>query len=159
MPLLMLGVFIKKSFRLINLLTILSLVFGFILVFKQSSDMIKVFNESYIIDSLSIFMKMLTLLFSIFVLILSKDYIKNNNMDKIEYPIIILASILGMLVMISSYDLIVFYLGLELQSLCLYILAAFKSSAKIFLKYCILTLTALSIKVFAVSVLRIGNFS
>ena len=123
MTLLMLGVFIKKSFRLINLLTILSLVFGFILVFKQSSDMIKVFNESYIIDSLSIFMKMLTLLFSIFVLILSKDYIKNNNMDKIEYPIIILASILGMLVMISSYDLIVFYLGLELQSLCLYILA------------------------------------
>ena len=156
MTLLMLGVFIKKSFRLINLLTILSLVFGFILVFKQSSDMIKVFNESYIIDSLSIFMKMLTLLFSIFVLILSKDYIKNNNMDKIEYPIIILASILGMFVMISSYDLIVFYLGLELQSLCLYILAAFKrreeKSTEAGLKYFVLSALASGLLLYGCSI-------
>ena len=70
-------------------------------------------------------MKVLTLLFCFFVLISSKDYIKNNKIDKIEYPIIILASTLGMLLMISSYDLIIFYLGLELQSLCLYILASF----------------------------------
>ena len=156
MTLLMLGVFIKKSFRLINLLTILSLVFGFILVFKQSSDMIKVFNESYIIDSLSIFMKMLTLLFSIFVLILSKDYIKNNNMDKIEYPILILASILGMFVMISSYDLIVFYLGLELQSLCLYILAAFKrteeKSTEAGLKYFVLSALASGLLLYGCSI-------
>ena len=121
MFLLMLGIFIKKSFKLVYLLTILSLVFAIALVLNQPNEIIKIFNESYIIDQLSIFMKILTLLFCFFVLLSSKDYIKNNNIDKIEYPIIILASTLGMVLMISSYDLIIFYLGLELQSLCLYI--------------------------------------
>jgi len=117
MFLLMLGVFIKKSFKLVYLLTILSLIFAIALVLNQPNEIVKVFNESYIIDRLSIFMKVLTLLFCFFVLLSSKDYIKNNNIDKIEYPIIILASTLGMILMISSYDLIIFYLGLELQSL------------------------------------------
>jgi len=123
MFLLMLGVFIKKSFKLVSLLTILSLIFAIALVLNQPNEIIKlfIFNGSYIIDKLSIFMKVLTLLFCVFVLLLSKDYIKNNSIDKIEYPIIILASTLGMILMISSYDLIVFYLGLELQSLCLYV--------------------------------------
>ena len=112
MFLLMLGVFIKKSFKLVYLLTILSLIFTIALVLNQPNEIIKIFNESYIIDNLSIFTKVLTLLFCIFVLLLSKDYIKNNSIDKIEYPIIILASTLGMTLMISSYDLIILYLGL-----------------------------------------------
>jgi len=91
-------------------------------------------------------MKVLTLLFCIFVLLLSKDYIKNNSIDKIEYPIIIIASTLGMILMISSYDLIIFYLGLELQSLCLYILASFKRdderSTEAGLKYFVLSALA-----------------
>jgi len=94
MFLLMLGVFIKKSFKLVYLLTILSLIFTIALVLNQPNEIIKIFNESYIIDKLSIFMKVLTLLFCIFVLLLSKDYIKNNSIDKIEYPIIIIASII-----------------------------------------------------------------
>ena len=126
MSLLMIGVFVKKSFRLVNLLTILSLIFATALVLNQPNKIIKIFNESYIIDEFSIFMKTLTLIFSFLLLLSSKDYIKCNNMDKIEYPIIILTSTLGMFLMISSYDLIVFYLGLELQSLSLYILASFK---------------------------------
>jgi len=130
MFLLMLGVFIKNSFKLVNFLTIISLVFASALVLNQPNEVIKVFNESYIIDRFSILMKVLTLLFCIMVLISSKDYLKINNMDKIEYPIIILFASLGMILMISSYDLIVFYLGLELQSLSLYILASFKKEDK-----------------------------
>jgi len=65
MFLLMLGVFIKKSFKLVNLLTILSLIFAIGLVLNQPSEIIKIFNESYIIDQLSIFMKVLTLLFCV----------------------------------------------------------------------------------------------
>ena len=122
----MLGVFIKKSFNLVYLLAILSLIFSAALVINQPEETIKIFNESYIIDRFSIFMKVLTLLFCLFVLLTSKNYVKNNSIDKIEYPIIILASTLGMILMISSYDLIIFYLGLELQSLCLKILASFK---------------------------------
>ena len=108
------GCFYQKSFKLVNLLTMLSLIFAIALVLNQPNEIIKIFNESYIIDRLSIFMKVLTLLFCLFVLVSSKDYIKSINIDKIEYPIIILASTLGMMLMISSYDLIVFYLGLEL---------------------------------------------
>ena len=128
--LLMLGVFLKKGFDLINLLSIVTLVFVTILVLNQQNEITKIFNNSYIIDAFSVFMKSLMLIFCVFVLLSSKDYIKINNIDKIEYPIIILASTLGMLIMISSYDLIVLYLGLELQSLCLYILTAFKKNSK-----------------------------
>ncbi len=157
MFLLMLGVFIKKSFKLVNLLTILSLIFAIALVLNQSNEIIKIFNESYIIDKLSIFMKVLTLLFCVFVLLLSKDYIKNNSIDKIEYPIIILASTLGMILMISSYDLIIFYLGLELQSLCLYILASFKRdderSTEAGLKYFVLSALASGLLLYGCSLI------
>ena len=146
MTLLMLGVFIKKSFKLVNLLTLISLGFAIVLTLNQPNEIVKIFNESYIIDKLSIFMKVLTFLFCLFVLLSSKDYIKHNSIDKIEYPIIILAATLGMILMISSYDLIIFYLGLELQSLCLYILASFKSgdekSSEAGLKYFVLSVLA-----------------
>ena len=157
MILLMLGVFVKKSFKLIYLLTIASLVFGIILVLNQPNEFVKIFNGSYIIDRFSIFMKVLTLLFCFFVLLSSKDYIKNNNIDKIEYPIIILAATLGMLLMISSYDLIVFYLGLELQSLSLYILASFKKSdeksTEAGLKYFVLSALASGILLYGCSLI------
>jgi len=157
MFLLMLGVFIKKSFKLVNLLTILSLLFAIALVLNQPNEIIKIFNESYIIDKLSIFMKVLTLLFCVFVLLASKDYIKINNIDKIEYPIIILASTLGMILMISSYDLIIFYLGLELQSLCLYILASFKRdderSTEAGLKYFVLSALASGLLLYGCSLI------
>jgi len=157
MFLLMLGVFIKKSFKLVNLLTILSLIFAIALVLNQPNEIIKIFNESYIIDRLSIFMKVLTLLFCFFVLLSSRDYIKSNNIDKIEYPIIILASTLGMILMISSYDLIIFYLGLELQSLCLYILASFKRdderSTEAGLKYFVLSALASGLLLYGCSLI------
>ena len=157
MFLLMLGVFVKKSFKLINLLTMLSLIFAIALVLNQPNEIIKIFNESYIIDKFSIFMKVLTLLFSLFVLLASKNYIKNNNIDKIEYPIIILASTLGMILMISSYDLIIFYLSLELQSICLYILASFKRedlrSTEAGLKYFILSALASGILLYGCSLI------
>jgi len=157
MFLLMLGVFIKKSFKLVHLLTILSLIFTIALVLNQSNEIIKIFNESYIIDKLSIFMKVLTLLFCVFVLLTSKDYIKTNSIDKIEYPIIILASTLGMILMISSYDLIIFYLGLELQSLCLYILASFRRdderSTEAGLKYFVLSALASGLLLYGCSLI------
>ena len=157
MFLLMLGVFVKKSFKLVNLLTALCLIFTIALVLNQPSEVVKIFNESYILDSLSIFMKVLTLLFCFFVLLSSKDYVKSSNIDKVEYPIIILASILGMILMISAYDLIVFYLGLELQSLCLYILASFKrddeKSTEAGLKYFILSALASGLLLYGCSLI------
>ena len=157
MCLLMIGVFVKKSFKLVNLLTILVLIFGIALILNQPNETIKIFNGSYIVDKYSIFMKVLTLLFCLFVLMASKDYVKSISIDNIEYPIIILSATLGMILMISSYDLIVFYLGLELQSLCLYILASFKrddeKSTEAGLKYFVLSALASGLLLYGCSLI------
>ena len=157
MLLLMLGVFIKKSFKIVNLISIFVLIFTIALVFNQPNETIKIFNNSYTIDKLSVFMKILTLLFCLFIMISSKDYVKKNEIDKIEYPIIILASVLGMALMISSFDLIVFYLGLELQSLSLYILTSFKRNderaAEAGLKYFVLSSLASGLLLYCCSLI------
>ena len=92
MFLLMVGVFVKKSFKIVNLLTIFTLIFAIALTINQPSGLNKIFNNSYVIDNLSIFMKVLSLLFCTFVILSSKDYIRTIGIDKIEYPIIILSS-------------------------------------------------------------------
>ena len=84
---------------------------------------VKIFLNSFTRDAFSNYFKILILISSFFVLNSSKNFIVDNKLDKFEYPIIVLMSILGMFFMVSSNDLILFYLGLELQSLSLYILA------------------------------------
>jgi NADH-quinone oxidoreductase subunit N len=126
MFLLVFGVFKKNSENIIHNLSIGSLIVTAILIFNNPFETnIYLFKESYIIDYLSSFMKIITLLGGVFVLIISSRYLKIFKIFKIEYPILILCSILGMMVMISSNDLMVFYVGLELQSLALYVLASF----------------------------------
>ena len=83
------------------------------------------FNESFVIDYMSSLMKIITLIGGFLVLVISLSYLKILKLFNIEYPILILSSVLGMMIMISSNDLIVFYMGLELQSLGLYVLATF----------------------------------
>ena len=157
MTLLIVGVFVKNSFKIINSLTILCLVFAVALVLNQPQETTKIFNDSYLIDKFSMFMKILILVFTLFILTISKDYVKKNDIDKMEYPIIIISSTLGMLLMISSYDLIVFYLGLELQSLCLYILASFKredeKSTEAGLKYFVLSALASGLLLYGCSLI------
>jgi NADH-quinone oxidoreductase subunit N len=143
MILLMIGVFYKNSFNLIYKLSVITLLATFILLFNHSIDTsTRLFNNSYTIDYFSLFMKVLTLIACIFVMLSSLDYIKLIGINKMEYPILILSSTLGMMIMISSYDLIVFYMGLELQSLSLYVLASFNRdnyrSSEAGLKYFIL---------------------
>ena len=121
---LMLGVFIKKSFNLIFNLSSLILITTIIIIFNSGNTTEKIFLDSFVRDEFSNFFKILILIASIFVLNSSKNYIIDSKLNKFEYPIIILISILGMFFMVSSNDLILFYLGLELQSLSLYILAA-----------------------------------
>ncbi len=144
MLLLMIGVFKKNSERLVYNLSTITLLILFALVINLFSiNEIFVFNESYKIDKFSIFMKSLTIIVAIFVMISSFTYLKSLSILKIEYPILLLSSILGMMIMISSNDLIVFYLGLELQSLALYVLASFNRdnilSSESGLKYFVLS--------------------
>jgi NADH-quinone oxidoreductase subunit N len=144
MFLLILGVFKKKSSDIIHYLSIISLLITGILILNNPSDtIITLFSGSFIIDNLSSFMKSLTILGGAIILLMSKKFLKLSKIFLIEYPILILSSILGMMVMISSNDLMVFYIGLELQSLALYVLASFNrdqlKSSESGLKYFVLS--------------------
>tara|TARA_B100001167_G_scaffold38118_1_gene21478 strand:- start:282 stop:1631 length:1350 start_codon:yes stop_codon:yes gene_type:complete len=120
----MIGVFVKNSFNLIYKLSIFLIFLLILIVLNTDDETIKIFKESFVSDNFSLFAKLLILISSFFILIISKKYIVDIKNNKFEYPIIVLLSILGMFFMVSSNDLILFYLGLELQSLSLYILAS-----------------------------------
>jgi NADH-quinone oxidoreductase subunit N len=145
MFLLILGVFKKNSTTLIQNISLIVLLITAVITFNETLgiDETLLFNGSVIIDYLSSFMKVVTLLAAFLVLIISSNYLKTFKIFKIEYPILILSSVLGMMVMISSNDLIVFYMGLELQSLALYVLATFNrdqlKSSEAGLKYFVLS--------------------
>ena len=145
MFLLILGVFKKDSSKLVLNISLITLLITAVITFNETLGIQKIllFNDSIIIDYLSSFMKIVTLLAAFSVLVISRNYLKIFKIFKIEYPILILNSVLGMMVMISSNDLIVFYMGLELQSLALYVLATFNrdqlKSSEAGLKYVVLS--------------------
>ncbi len=145
MFLLILGVFKKNSSKLIQNISLIILLITSVITLNETLGIqeILLFNSSVIIDYLSSFMKIVTLLAAFLVLVISSNYLKILKIFKIEYPILILSSVLGMMIMISSNDLIVFYMGLELQSLALYVLATFNrdqlKSSEAGLKYFVLS--------------------
>ena len=145
MFLLIFGVFKENSFRLVHNLSLIALIVVSVIVFNETIDIETkfLFNGSIIIDYFSSYMKIITLLSAFIVLAISKKYLNDFKISKIEYPILILSSVLGMMIMISSNDLIVFYMGLELQSLALYVLATFNrnnlKSSEAGLKYFVLS--------------------
>ena len=145
MFLLVLGVFKKNSSKIIFNISLLALLITAIITLNETSniDRVTLFNNSVIIDYMSSLMKIITLLGAFLVLVISPTYLKTFMIYKIEYPVLILSSVLGMMVMISSNDLIVFYMGLELQSLALYVLATFNrdqvKSSEAGLKYFVLS--------------------
>ena len=145
MFLLILGVYKKNSSKIIQSISLIILLVTAVITFNETLGIKQtlLFNNSVIIDYLSSFMKIVTLLAAFLVLVISSNYLKAFKIFKIEYPILILSSVLGMMVMISSNDLIVFYMGLELQSLALYVLATFNrdqlKSSEAGLKYFVLS--------------------
>jgi NADH-quinone oxidoreductase subunit N len=82
------------------------------------------FAKAFISDPFSRFMKLLALIGSAVTLIMSLSFAKQEKFDKFEFPVLILLSTLGMMLMISANDMLTLYLGLELQSLAIYVLAA-----------------------------------
>jgi NADH-quinone oxidoreductase subunit N len=105
-----------------------------------------VFNGLFIDDPFARFAKVTILLSAAAVLVMSQDYMSRRDLLRFEYPILITLAVVGMMVMVSSADLITLYMGLELQSLALYVVASLRrdsaKSSEAGLKY--FTLGALS---------------
>lgn len=100
------------------------------------------FYGMFIDDGFSRFAKVVMLVAAAAVLAMSADYMQRRNMLRFEFPIIITLSVIGMMLMVSAGDLLTLYMGLELQSLALYVVAAMRRdsvrSSEAGLKYFVL---------------------
>jgi NADH-quinone oxidoreductase subunit N len=125
MVLLMAGVATRKEqAELILWLAVLVLALAGVFVLRGSGTT-TLFGDSFIVDPFARVLKLLTLTGSAVTLIMSIDYWRGEGRLKFEFPVLVLLATTGMLMMISANDLIALYVGLELQSLSLYVVAAF----------------------------------
>ncbi|MFL2795012.1 MAG: NADH-quinone oxidoreductase subunit NuoN [Paracoccaceae bacterium] len=117
------------------------ILLAFWLIFSEGQTEIA-FGGMFINDAFSRFSKIIILLSGAVVLIMGQDYMSRRGFLRFEYPLIIALSVVGMMVMVSAGDLMALYMGLELQSLALYVIAAFKrdslKSTEAGLKYFVL---------------------
>jgi len=143
MVLLMVGAFRgNKSTRLVSWLAVLGIAVAFVAVIFGDQPNAKTFAGMFVVDPFSTLSKGLILVGAAASLVMSLDYIRREGMERFEFPILILLATVGMLMMVSANDLISLYVGIELQSLSLYVIAAFKrdtlKSTEAGLKYFVL---------------------
>jgi NADH-quinone oxidoreductase subunit N len=125
MALLMLGVFRgEQATGLVNALAVLLLIIAAVLVATMPADKVVGFGGSFIVDGFARFLKVLALIGSAAAIVMSQEFLSTLQEKRFEYPVLIMLASVGMLVMISAGDLIALYLGLELMSLPLYVVAA-----------------------------------
>jgi NADH-quinone oxidoreductase subunit N len=125
MALLLIGVYRgERSARLTDVLSILLLIAAGVLVVLQPQGKLVTFGGSFIVDDFARFLKVLALIGSAAAILMSIDYAEREHEQRFEYPVLIVLSTLGMLMLVSAADLIALYLGLELMSLPLYVVAA-----------------------------------
>jgi NADH-quinone oxidoreductase subunit N len=125
MLLLMLGVIAQDgSSRSINSLSIVLLIAVAVCVVAIPGGRNSMFGGSFVVDDFARFLKLLTLTGSAGALILSLDYLTSEKLQRYEFGVLVLLATLGMMLLISASDLIALYLGLEMMSLPLYVVAA-----------------------------------
>jgi NADH-quinone oxidoreductase subunit N len=154
----MLGSFTKKnSAKIIVYFSVLTLFLVMFLEIFMPWDIHVIFNNSLVENGFSRFVKSIIFMSSAFVIILSSKWLIRYDEKAFEYPILILFSSLGMSLMISANDLITLYLAIELQSLPLYVMAAFKrdsvESGEAGIKYFVLGALSSSLFLFGSSLI------
>src|SRR5438046_1883083 len=124
MALLMVGAYRERSVQLVNGCAFALLVLAALIVYALPSGKLVTFSGSFVVDDFARVLKILTLVGSAATIALARDYQAAERQEKFEFAILILLSTTGMLMLISAADLIALYLGLELMSLALYVVAA-----------------------------------
>jgi NADH-quinone oxidoreductase subunit N len=144
MALLIAGAFLgDRAMRAIGLFTMAIMAVAAVMVLSLDTAMPQqAFNGHFVVDSFAVFAKVLTLIAAAFAIWMSFSYAEREGMARFELPILMLLATLGMMMMISADDLISLYVGLELQSLALYVTAAIRrdtvKSTEAGLKYFVL---------------------
>jgi NADH-quinone oxidoreductase subunit N len=135
MALLLLGVFQKaggkgdeeRASRLISVLGVTTLILTLLLVLTVArGGPTTTFAGMFVTDAFAVFLKVFVLIASALSVVIAQDYLEHQHSARFEYAILVLLATLGMMMMVSANNLISLYVGLELQSLALYVVAAFQ---------------------------------
>ena len=136
-----------------SMLTIGAFLLAALLVHSRATGL--GYNGLFIIDPFSAFLKLLILAGAVLSLVLSVDWNEREGIQRFEFPVLMLFSVTGMMVMASASNLMTLYMGLELQSLALYVLAAFARddarSSEAGLKYFVLSALASGLLLYGIS--------
>lgn len=109
------------------LLTQITLIVTLLMVVAvQPENARVVLNGSYVVDDMSMLLKVVILILSLFVFVYSRPYLEVRGMMRGEYLVLGLCGVLGMMIMVSGYSMLSLYLGLELLALCQYAMVAFR---------------------------------
>lgn len=133
----------KKSYRFVNYFAVFAIVAsGFAAILHAPPEGAIIFNGSLAIDRFATFAKWAIAITASAAILMSIDYLEEREIAKPEYPVLGMLAVLGMYVMVSAHDLLAVYMGVELQSLALYVLAAYardsQKSSEAGLKYFVL---------------------
>ncbi len=159
MLLLMLGVFSSEenNTRMVSYASVLVLIVAIPFIGLVTEGRSVTFGGAFVTDTFAVYIKALVLVSAATVIIMSKDYLKTQGIERFEFPVLIVLATLGMMMMISANDLIALYLGLELQSLSLYVIASFQRdsarSAEAGLKYFVLGALASGLLLYGMSMI------
>lgn len=132
MVLLMLGVFQKGglkdndagTYRIISVLAVIALLISGALLWPSAGPRVVTFSDMFVTDMFAVFTKGLVIVAAALGVIMSRDFMERHHVARFEFPILIVFATLGMMLMISANDLISLYVGLEMQSLSLYVMAS-----------------------------------
>ena len=145
MALLMTGVFRgDKSTGEVSWLAVLVLIVSGVLVVVMTPSGVRstVFSGMFVTDDFGVFIKLLVLAGSALTIVMATGFNRREGVERFEFPVLIVLATLGMMMMVSANDLLSLYVGLELQSLSLYVIAAFRRdsirSSEAGLKYFVL---------------------
>ena len=147
----------NKSYNLIFQATVIIFLISALILYFTPFEIQTNVSGIFIRDTFSKFFQILILLSVSCLLFMSKQYLQKNNLFKPEYPILIIFSTLGMMIMISSNNFLLLYLGLEIQSLSLYVVSSFRrdnyKSTEAGLKYFILGSLSSGLMLFGISLI------
>ncbi|GAB4574252.1 MAG: NADH-quinone oxidoreductase subunit NuoN [Rhodothalassiaceae bacterium] len=158
MAILLLGVTLGDSgFRLATGLSQILLAAALLILLLFVPERATAFHGMTVIDPFALFMKSLVLIAAFVALMLAPGYLEDRRIARFEYPVLVVLATLGMLMMVSANDLLALYIGLELQSLALYVLAAFNRdktrSSEAGLKYFVLGALSSGMMLYGISLI------